>query len=64
MLKEEGDVLMKEEELGSDLFRELIFRFSARRDVVLDLFGGSFSSAVAALASSRKYVGVYLFHDG
>jgi hypothetical protein len=55
---DDGAVVMKDEEIGSDLFRELIFRFSARRDVVVDLFAGSFSSAVAALANNRQYVGI------
>ena len=55
---DDGAVVMKDEEIGSDLFRELIFRFSARREVVVDLFAGSFSSAVAALANNRQYVGI------
>ena len=57
MLREHGELIMKNEEYNSDLFRLLLGRFSASRDLVIDLYAGSFSSALAAMSSGRKYIG-------
>ena len=57
MLSEHSELVMGGEELSADLFREIFGRFSASRDLILDLFAGSFSSAVAALSGYRKYIG-------
>mgnify|MGYP001557782212 FL=1 len=57
MLREHDEVIMPDEELHCDLFRELLYRFSESGDIVVDFFAGSFSSALAALAGSRKYIG-------
>jgi hypothetical protein len=57
MLSEHSELVMGGEELSADLFREIFGRFSASRDLIIDLFAGSFSSALAALSGSRKYIG-------
>ena len=57
MLREHSEPVMAGEEFSADLFREIFGRFSASRDLIIDLFAGSFSSALAALHGFRKYIG-------
>lgn len=57
VLREDGEPVMPDEEIHCDLYRELLHRFSEGGDIVFDLFAGSFSSALAALAGKRRYIG-------
>lgn len=54
-IKEDGKVL-RQEQKPLDLLTELIKRFTHEGDIVLDPFGGTGSTAVAACMSGRRYL--------
>ena len=48
---------MRVEEKAASLYREIYRRFTVPGDFVVDFFAGTFTSALAALYTDRRYLG-------
>ena len=57
-LLDEAGKRVRGEEKSVALYREIYFRYTLPGDFVVDFYGGTLSSAVAALQTGRRYLGI------